>query len=210
MARLELAASSATPPVAVPCVRLAAVAAALHTDRCHSLGSLGSATGGAPLAPPKQETCFVRRMPQPPTQQQENTKRTTRKGRFSLRGPSGETRTHGILLPKQARYQLRYTWIGPEAIIPHILEFATSYWGNIRFLFYPAASCVQDTAGCCDYIPGKGLPLLSVAWSRSAGTASMRQGASPKCINRWSVLDRGSQAGRPSAWGTPLFTKPAK
>ena len=26
-------------------------------------------------------------------------------------GPSGETRTRGILLPKQARYQLRYTWI---------------------------------------------------------------------------------------------------
>ena len=25
-------------------------------------------------------------------------------------GPSGETRTRGILLPKQARYQLRYTW----------------------------------------------------------------------------------------------------
>ena len=24
-------------------------------------------------------------------------------------GPSGETRTPGILLPKQARYQLRYT-----------------------------------------------------------------------------------------------------
>ena len=24
-------------------------------------------------------------------------------------GPSGETRTRGILLPKQARYQLRYT-----------------------------------------------------------------------------------------------------
>ena len=27
-------------------------------------------------------------------------------------GPSGETRTRGILLPKQARYQLRYTRIG--------------------------------------------------------------------------------------------------
>ena len=26
-------------------------------------------------------------------------------------GPSGETRTRGILLPKQARYQLRYTWL---------------------------------------------------------------------------------------------------
>ena len=26
-------------------------------------------------------------------------------------GPSGETRTRGILLPKQARYQLRYTRI---------------------------------------------------------------------------------------------------
>ena len=26
-------------------------------------------------------------------------------------GPSGGTRTHGILLPKQARYQLRYTRI---------------------------------------------------------------------------------------------------
>ena len=45
------------------------------------------------------------------TVQQENTKRTALKGQFSLRGPSGETRTRGILLPKQARYQLRYTWI---------------------------------------------------------------------------------------------------
>ena len=38
-------------PVAVPGVRLADGAAALHTDRCHSLGSLGSATGGGRLAP---------------------------------------------------------------------------------------------------------------------------------------------------------------
>ena len=30
-------------------------------------------------------------------------------------GPSGETRTPGILLPKQARYQLRYTRIGTKA-----------------------------------------------------------------------------------------------
>ena len=30
---------------------------------------------------------------------------------FRIFGPSGETRTRGILLPKQARYQLRYTWI---------------------------------------------------------------------------------------------------
>ena len=30
---------------------------------------------------------------------------------FLFFGPSGETRTRGILLPKQARYQLRYTWI---------------------------------------------------------------------------------------------------
>ena len=30
---------------------------------------------------------------------------------FLYFGPSGETRTRGILLPKQARYQLRYTWI---------------------------------------------------------------------------------------------------
>ncbi len=30
---------------------------------------------------------------------------------FGFFGPSGETRTRGILLPKQARYQLRYTWI---------------------------------------------------------------------------------------------------
>ena len=37
-------------PVAVPGVRLADGAAALHTDRCHSLGSLGSATGGGRLA----------------------------------------------------------------------------------------------------------------------------------------------------------------
>ena len=28
---------------------------------------------------------------------------------FPSFGPSGETRTRGILLPKQARYQLRYT-----------------------------------------------------------------------------------------------------
>ena len=33
-------------------------------------------------------------------------------------GPSGETRTRGILLPKQARYQLRYTRV-PRGIIPH-------------------------------------------------------------------------------------------
>ena len=32
-------------------------------------------------------------------------------------GPSGETRTRGILLPKQARYQLRYTWIYRYSII---------------------------------------------------------------------------------------------
>ena len=30
---------------------------------------------------------------------------------FPFFGPSGETRTRGILLPKQARYQLRYTWM---------------------------------------------------------------------------------------------------
>ena len=30
---------------------------------------------------------------------------------FPVFGPSGETRTRGILLPKQARYQLRYTWM---------------------------------------------------------------------------------------------------
>ena len=38
-------------PPAVPGVRLADGAAALHTDRCHSLGSLDSATGGGRLAP---------------------------------------------------------------------------------------------------------------------------------------------------------------
>jgi len=38
-------------PVAVPGVRLADGAAALHTDRCHSLGSLASATGGGRLTP---------------------------------------------------------------------------------------------------------------------------------------------------------------
>jgi len=38
-------------PVAVPGVRLAGGAAALHTDRGHSLRSLDSATGGAPIAP---------------------------------------------------------------------------------------------------------------------------------------------------------------
>ena len=32
-----------------------------------------------------------------------------RKSGFRFLGPSGETRTPGILLPKQARYQLRYT-----------------------------------------------------------------------------------------------------
>ena len=32
---------------------------------------------------------------------------------FPFFGPSGETRTRGILLPKQARYQLRYTWMHP-------------------------------------------------------------------------------------------------
>ena len=38
-------------PVAVPGVRLGDGAPALHTDRCHSLRSLDSATGGAPIAP---------------------------------------------------------------------------------------------------------------------------------------------------------------
>ncbi len=51
-------------PVAVPCVRLADGAAALPTDRCHSFGSLASATGGGRLAPPQQVPCFVRKMPQ--------------------------------------------------------------------------------------------------------------------------------------------------
>ena len=32
-----------------------------------------------------------------------------RKSGIRFLGPSGETRTPGILLPKQARYQLRYT-----------------------------------------------------------------------------------------------------
>ena len=39
-------------PVAVPCVRLADGAAALHTDRGHSLSSLDSATGGHSLSSP--------------------------------------------------------------------------------------------------------------------------------------------------------------
>ena len=30
---------------------------------------------------------------------------------FLFAGPSDEIRTHGLLLPKQARYQLRYTRI---------------------------------------------------------------------------------------------------
>ena len=38
-------------PVGVPGVRLADGAAALHTDPGHSLRSLDSATGGAPIAP---------------------------------------------------------------------------------------------------------------------------------------------------------------
>ena len=38
-------------PVAVPGVRLAHGGAALHTDRCHSLASLDSATGGGRLTP---------------------------------------------------------------------------------------------------------------------------------------------------------------
>ena len=39
--------------------------------------------------------------------------RILRSHKDTLHGPSGETRTPGILLPKQARYQLRYTrlWI---------------------------------------------------------------------------------------------------
>ena len=37
--------------VAVPGVRLAGSAAALHTDRCHSLPSLDSAPGGGRVAP---------------------------------------------------------------------------------------------------------------------------------------------------------------
>jgi len=42
------------PPVAVPGVRLAADAASLPTDRCHSLPSLDSATGSGRVAPPRQ------------------------------------------------------------------------------------------------------------------------------------------------------------
>ena len=38
-------------------------------------------------------------------------KKRERQKPFPLFGPSGETRTRGILLPKQARYQLRYTWM---------------------------------------------------------------------------------------------------
>ena len=37
--------------VAVPGVRLGGNAPALHTDRCHSLPSLDSATGGGRVAP---------------------------------------------------------------------------------------------------------------------------------------------------------------
>lgn len=36
--------------------------------------------------------------------------------RLSPRGPSGATRTPGLLLPKQARCQLRYTWRCSELI----------------------------------------------------------------------------------------------
>ena len=41
-------------------------------------------------------------------------------------GPSGETRTRGILLPKQARYQLRYTWIKQHYKIRNLIQTTTA------------------------------------------------------------------------------------
>ena len=37
-------------------------------------------------------------------------------------GPSGETRTRGILLPKQARYQLRYTRITYFVVVNYVVK----------------------------------------------------------------------------------------
>ena len=37
-------------------------------------------------------------------------------------GPSGETRTRGILLPKQARYQLRYTRITCFVVVNYVVK----------------------------------------------------------------------------------------
>ncbi len=92
-------------PVAVPGVRLADGAAALHTDRGHSLGSLDSATGGGRLAPPKQVPCFARKMPQSKYGHTKDLAEGYHKGSLRLNGPDDRIRTCGILLPKQALYQ---------------------------------------------------------------------------------------------------------
>ena len=41
---------------------------------------------------------------------------------FGFFGPSGETRTRGILLPKQARYQLRYTRITYFVVVNYVVK----------------------------------------------------------------------------------------
>ena len=73
-------------------------------DRCHSLGSLHP----PPAAVASLPTGLLRsNLRVSCTCKQKNT--IGHKSGLSYFGPSGETRTPGILLPKQARYQLRYT-----------------------------------------------------------------------------------------------------
>ena len=46
-------------PVAVPGICLRRLRSLASADRCHSLGSLDSATGGGRLAPPKQARFLI-------------------------------------------------------------------------------------------------------------------------------------------------------
>ena len=75
-------------------------------------------------------------------------------------GPSGETRTPGILLPKQARYQLRYTRIlSFPTVVKHVVNIG--FWPvtiegkNTIVLCIPRASGLSK---CCGPLPCLLLP----------------------------------------------------
>ena len=57
-----------------------------------------------------------------------------------LHGRSGETRTRGLLLPKQARYQLRNT---PEKYYHSILFFAAFVNPEVRNVTLPRKSTIK-------------------------------------------------------------------
>ena len=66
-------------------------------------------------------------------------------------GPSGETRTRGILLPKQARYQLRYTWIFSSLVLyTTFQEKAITKWqpGDFRLPGYFALHRAFRSGSC--------------------------------------------------------------